>query len=412
MAQQNVADFKTLLDTNITNQSSRLNTWDKVKALFENLADSQYNILDFVNLGPGNPIDAGANTAFVALLKDDGNWDNAGVFSETIPAAIKEGDYIVETGTDGTEWVYKHIGGNMYRFLSKVLNAFLEGTLPDIANIDAGDWTITGNVATAPLTGIAQGNLWLDQANGLLFMSFKDGEISRFDFANAGAAMSAASIMAAINSEIGTGWQTGSPVSLAGWESGVIGAGSLSSFYPHADFNGGKLSGQGEAIPFSVAADIALTVEKRPVTGDFDFSARIDSMIDPVAGNTVQDLWAMVLFIAGDAANAPFMSMAYRQEGAGNYLGRRSVRLIGGSVVGQNDEGGTSGVFAGGKYVRLSRTANSMSAYISDDGNNWTQVGPTLTNANLGLDGYIGLAVSDGGNANGCEAEFSQIKLT
>lgn len=415
MAQQNIAAFKALLDTNITDNTTRQNTWDKVKALFTNLIDSQYNILDFVNLGPGNPIDATANPAFVALLKDDTNWDNTGAFTGTIPAAIKEGDYIVETGTDGTEWLYNNIGGSMYRALTKVLNAFLEGTLPDLASIDPADWNATGNVATAPLTGIAQGNLWLDQPNGLFYLSFKDGEITRFDFASLGGAMTAAAIIAAIDAEIGTDWkasQAASSLGLPGWEAVALGAGTLNSFVPNPAFTGGKLIGSGAAIPFTSVDPVAAPVLKRLITGDFTADIRIDGMVEDSSGSVVAGLHAFWAAYFGDAANAPFVSMAYIQDSPGAYLGRKSYRTAVGGAVQQDSDAGVGGTFPGGLYLRIVRVGNSITGFTSTDGATWVEVGTAIVDPALGDDCYLLVGASDGSGSNGCRINFTITNIS
>jgi hypothetical protein len=62
-------------------------------------------------------------------------------------------------------------------------------------------------------------------------------------------------------------------------------------------------------------------------------------------------------------------------------------------------------------WVRVVRSANSFSGYVSPDGTNWTRVGATQT-INMATNVYVGLAGSSSIFSVPCQSYFSNVSIS
>jgi hypothetical protein len=181
------------------------------------------------------------------------------------------------------------------------------------------------------------------------------------------------------------------PQTWAGLDIGSVGAaGSTSQSGDTITVTGSGSDIYGTADAFQFAPQL--------ITGDCDLRALVSSV-----GDT--DPWAkagvMIRETLDPGAKNITMVMSY---GNGAEIQYRSASA-----------GATAYSTLGGKtapyWVRLTRTGNVLSGYISPDGTTWTQVGGSQTitmNPNV----YAGLAVTSHNNGVLCTATFNKVSLT
>jgi hypothetical protein len=123
-----------------------------------------------------------------------------------------------------------------------------------------------------------------------------------------------------------------------------------------------------------------------PVTGDFIFQARVDSLI-------WQDNWTKAGVMLRDTLNANAAN-AYMMINPG---GLTQLQWRSGTGNGSGSTYGPQAVFP--YWVRLVRSGALVTGYASPDGVNWSPVGSQFPN--IGSSAYIGLAVTSHNNNTG-----------
>jgi hypothetical protein len=133
------------------------------------------------------------------------------------------------------------------------------------------------------------------------------------------------------------------------------------------------------------------------VSGDCDIRALVTSV-----GNT--DPWAKAGVMIRETLDPGAKNIAMvMSSGNGAEIQYRS-----------NSGGGTSEASSGGKtapyWVRLTRTGNTFTGYMSSDGINWTVLGSPQT-MTMNSNTYVGLAVTSHNNGVLCTATFTKVSL-
>lgn len=130
--------------------------------------------------------------------------------------------------------------------------------------------------------------------------------------------------------------------------------------------------------------------------GDGQIVARVDGI-----QNT--DTWAKAgVMIRGDLTESSPHAVMLVSGGAGTSFQRRTT--LGGSTAATTGPRATAPF-----WVKLSRTSNSISAFTSPDGINWSLVG--IDTVTLPEDVYVGLAVTSHNNSMLNSSFFSQITV-
>lgn len=181
----------------------------------------------------------------------------------------------------------------------------------------------------------------------------------------------------------------------AGWTGGDVGS---VGFAGSASENSGTYTVNGSGADIWNASD-AFFFASQTLAGDGEIRARVTSQT-----NTSTWAKAGVMIRDGTAANAAHAMMII-SPGNGFALQSRAVT------------GGTSSSFAGpalntapNNWVRLTRSGSTLTAYVSANGNTWTQVG-SLT---IGMSASVkaGLAVTSTNNSAISTATFDNVTIT
>ena len=136
-----------------------------------------------------------------------------------------------------------------------------------------------------------------------------------------------------------------------------------------------------------------------PVTGDFDCSVRIASLVNPGASSSCR---IGLMARASTAPNAPYALSFYRGTGEHGF----QARLTAGADP--YDSIGTT-VYTMPGWVRLVRVGNDFTAYSGDDGLTWTLRGVTQTVATIGASPLVGLALTSAVTATASTATLDNL---
>lgn len=135
----------------------------------------------------------------------------------------------------------------------------------------------------------------------------------------------------------------------------------------------------------------------QPLTGDGEIVAR-------VTGVQNTDVWAKagVMIRSSLAANAPYAMMAVSANRGATYQWRYFVNGNSGSMK--------NSAIAAPYWVRLVRQGNTLTGYISPDGNAWTLM-QAQTIPNFPSTVYVGLAVTAHNNSALCTSMFDKVSI-
>jgi RHS repeat-associated protein len=133
----------------------------------------------------------------------------------------------------------------------------------------------------------------------------------------------------------------------------------------------------------------------RPLSGDGSIVARVSTLQGPAS--------AGVMIREGLTSNSTHAFVDFFPNQA--YLLYRSTT---GANTSSWSTAYTSTAYP--YWVKLARSGNTFSAFISPDGSSWTQVGGNVTIA-MSSNSYVGLAVSSGGSATLATATFDSVSV-
>jgi len=134
----------------------------------------------------------------------------------------------------------------------------------------------------------------------------------------------------------------------------------------------------------------------QPLSGDGEIRARVVSV-----QNTHNYAKAGVMIRQSLTANSPYAMMEILPKGSSGFQWRKTT---GGTTL------ATASTGAAPYWVRLVRAGSTFTAYRSDDGNTWVQVGSTTINMPSGA--YVGLAVTSHDATESCTAAFDNISVS
>jgi len=196
------------------------------------------------------------------------------------------------------------------------------------------------------------------------------------------------------------GGQTSNPASFTvtplptGWSQADIGSvGSAGS----ATYASGVFTIEGSGTGMTSGSSDEVHFVYQPLSGDGTIVARVVS----VQGNNAQ---AGVMIRETLNANATDASVPYESP-YGYFCDRPST---GSSTTNQGQSSSTEAL---PYWVKVVRSGNSFSGYVSFDGVNWTQLGSTQT-ITMATNAYIGLAVSSGSNSSVATAIFDNVSIS
>ena len=136
------------------------------------------------------------------------------------------------------------------------------------------------------------------------------------------------------------------------------------------------------------------------LSGDGEITARVDSL-------TATDSWTKAGVMIRETLNAN-SRYAYTLVSAGNGVSFQHRLLAGASAVQPVTHDGVS---RAPYWVRLRRTGNVFTAYVSANGQAWRQQGNSVTIA-MGATVYAGLAVTSHRDGSLATAAFSNVNLS
>lgn len=182
----------------------------------------------------------------------------------------------------------------------------------------------------------------------------------------------------------------------APWQNVQVGGGSANG--ATASYSNGVFYVPGGGSDIYGTSD-SFYIVYQPISGDQTITAAIEG-IDPLAGSV--DPWARVgLMIRETLADASKNAMVFLSAQHGTGFTWRDTTA--GST--QYTPGPQSA-----RFLRLTRTGNTFSAYSSADGNSW-QLMASVT-IDMASSAYVGLAVTSHGYPNEVQGRFSNVTVT
>ena len=166
---------------------------------------------------------------------------------------------------------------------------------------------------------------------------------------------------------------------------------SDSAFGPNGMSGSGVLSPTGTADTFNFDA--------QTLTGDFTVQTKLLSLT-----GTSTNALAGLMIREDAAANSRHAFVGLTPAGLSSFI----KRITTGGSASKVDVSGL--VFP--QWLRLVRTGNNISAYVSADGTTWKQQGTTTTYTNLPSSLHVGLAVAGGTTTTTALAQFDEFNST
>ncbi len=186
---------------------------------------------------------------------------------------------------------------------------------------------------------------------------------------------------------------TPTPVPLpASWQTQDVGSVGVTG---NASISNGTFTVQGSGANIWDAAD-AFRYVYQPLSGDGEIVARVTGV-----QNTHQSAKAGMMIRESLTAGSRHATMSVT-PGAGLEFLRRSA--TGGTTAWS----GASG--AAPNWVRLTRSGNTLSGYVSNDGTTWTLIGSETITMTSSV--YIGLAVTSHNNSALNQSAFDNVRVT
>ena len=144
----------------------------------------------------------------------------------------------------------------------------------------------------------------------------------------------------------------------------------------------------------------AFQFTSQPLSGDWEIRGRLVSLLGGDA-NAVAGL----MMREGSAANARHAFIGVKADGTGRFIAR--------TVAAGNSTVADRTGLAIPQWLRLVRSGDTLTGFVSADGTAWTQVGATITLSNLAGTLQIGFAVASGATANDSAlAQFDNLTLS
>ena len=140
----------------------------------------------------------------------------------------------------------------------------------------------------------------------------------------------------------------------------------------------------------------------QPLSGDGTIVARVVSLVGggnyPKAGVMIRET------LGADATNAYMFDLNYYIYGSNVQFSDRTA------TGGSTNQTSTSG-YARPVWVKLVRSGNTFTGYVSTDGVNWTQFGTSQT-INMTTSVYVGLSVTSNNTSTPVTATFDSVTFT
>jgi hypothetical protein len=182
------------------------------------------------------------------------------------------------------------------------------------------------------------------------------------------------------------------------WTDADVGAvGTLGS----STFTSGTFEVRGGGTDIYATSD-AFHFVYQPWSGDGTFVARLASL--PNATGATFSLGA-IMFRESLAANSRHAAMMVTTDGKAKFRRRTTT---GGTTLSDGPSAGTTTV---PRWLKIVRSGNSFSAFISADGVTWSQVTPTTTIA-MPATLYVGMLALRSGGSSLATARFTNVSLT
>ena len=317
----------------------------------------------------------GEITARVNSLTAADEWTKAGVMIRETLAANSRFAVTQITGGNGAAFKYRQTTGGSagpaagYNLTTRapywVRLRRLGNTFSAYISADGATWTQRGSSVTIQMSA----SVYV----GLALTSHVDGTLATAAFSNVNIAAVQATTF--LSRDIG-------PVAAAGSTS------SANEVYT-VRASGANVWGTQDEFRFVYA----------PWTGDGEITARVDSL-------TAADEWtkAGVMIRETLASNSRF---AFTQLTGGNGAAFKYRQTTGGSA---GPAAGYNLITRAPYWVRLRRAGNSFSAYISPDGERWTQRGSSVT-IQMSSSAYVGLALTSHVDGTLATAVFSNVQI-
>ena len=317
----------------------------------------------------------GEITARVDSIAAADAWTKAGVMIRETLAANSRFAFVQITGGNGAAFKYRQTTGSAagpaagynsitrapyWVRLRRVGNSFSAYISPN-----GSTWTQRGSSVTIPMGAAAYA--------GLALTSHVDGTLATAAFSSV--QIGAAQTTTLTSSDIGAVAAAGSTA-------------SANAVYT-VRASGDNVWGTVDEFRFVYA----------PLAGDGEITARVDSI-------TAADMWtkAGVMIRETLAANSRF---AFVQITGGNGATFKYRQTTGGSA---GPAAGYNSITRAPYWVRVRRVGNVFSAYISPDGERWTQRGSSVT-ISMNASAYAGLALTSHVDGTLATAVFSNVQL-
>jgi RHS repeat-associated protein len=182
---------------------------------------------------------------------------------------------------------------------------------------------------------------------------------------------------------------------LSGWLDQDVGVVGMAG---NATYNGGVFTVQGAGSSVTGTAD-SFHFVYQPLASDGTIIARVVSQsVSSQAGVMIRetlDANAAELYTYGICSSGP------------TYTGYMGYRTFAGGLFLPSGPGSLTAPY----WIKAVRIANAFSAYVSEDGSNWTQVGLTQT-FSTPEEVYVGFGVSSGVTTTLASASFDSVSIT
>ncbi len=349
-------------------------------------------------VGTGTQTLSGASTYTGATTVNGGTLSVTGSIASAV--TVNSGGTLGGTGT--TRAVTVASGGTLAPGVSGIGTLTVSGTLGL-----SGTVTMEINKSTAT-SDLVKGITTLTYG-GTLNVTNLAGTLAAGDTFTLFTATSYSGNFATINlPTLGTGlyWNTANltangTISVAGgslpsgWSNSDIGSVGVAGW---STYSSGVYTVSGSGTDIGGAAD-AFQFSSETLTGDGEIRARVTSQ-----SNSNASAKAGVMVRDGTAAGAVNALVALT-PGHGFQFQSRSA------VNGATTSGGTSASNAApNNWVRLTRSGTLVAAYVSADGNTWTEVGTALLSMSSSVS--VGLAVTSDNNSVSGTATFDNVSIT
>ncbi len=164
------------------------------------------------------------------------------------------------------------------------------------------------------------------------------------------------------------------------------------------------VTGSGSGISGSGTSD-GFVLVGQPRSGDFDIVARIASRTYAGTGSSCR---IGLMARASNATDAPYAATFYKTTSGGN--GPHNFQYRATAATAPTESVGTT-LYAMPRWLRLVRSGDNVSAFLSPDGITWTQRGTTVSLPNLGASPIVGLALTTADQTKPATAVFDSLNF-